>query len=104
MNKLKLNIFFKTKNFQIILFKQKIKNKCLTTQIFFNNKNHPSFHLEEGVSTYKEEESALLVYLYYQFMIQTIPGYALLQGYATVLFLRSIRIADTFFGGQPRLR
>ena len=56
MNKPKFNLFFLNPN--------KIK-KSLTVQTFFNLQNHPVSTQREGWSTQEEEESALLVYVYY---------------------------------------
>ena len=41
----------------------KTKNNSLTLQNFYFLQNHPTFHSEERLIN--EEESALLVYLYY---------------------------------------
>ena len=47
-----------------------LKYNYLTVQVFFSLQNHPPppFHSAERLVNLVEEESALLVYLYYKFM------------------------------------
>ena len=62
------------------LNKLKTTNNTLTVQLFFYLQNHRTFHSEESWSTQEGEESALLVYLHYQFMAGMLTSSCVLQG------------------------